>query len=45
MNATRDLSANCENSAGKEEMKPPLFTPYFSEDTACRGVSVDNTSC
>lgn len=31
MNATWDLSVNCENSTGKEEIKSPLFTPYFFE--------------
>lgn len=45
MNATRDLSINCENTTEKEKIKPPLFTPYFSEDTACLAVSIDNTSC
>lgn len=44
MNATQELSVNCENGAGEEEIKPPLFAPSFSEDTACPGVSVGNVS-
>lgn len=44
MNATQELSVNCENGAGEEEIKPPLFAPSFSEDTACLGVSIGNVS-
>lgn len=44
MNATQELSVNCENGAGEEKIKPPLFAPSFSEG-ACLEVSIGNVSC
>lgn len=47
MSATQDLSVNCENGAGEEEInKTLLLAPSFSEDTACLGVCpVDRCLC
>lgn len=45
MNATQELSVDCENGAEEEEKTPLLFAPSFTEDTACLGVSIGSMSC